>query len=354
MTSKTTSNRLEGLDVARYLAFVGMVLVNFKTVLQVDALESSWATVFAGAFEGRAAATFVVLAGLGLGLAYGPDRGAPDYKTIIKRAVFLLVFGFANALIFEADILHYYAFYFLFGALFLRSSVQLIGWVIVGLIVGFVVALMLLNYDAGWDWETLTYTQFWEPVGMVRNLFFNGWHPVLPWLAFFLFGIVLSRQSLGSEAFLKKLAFCGLVVFVATELLSGYLVSLVPAGDPDEIALLFMTKPVPPVPLYMLAGMSAASAVIAVCLLLENKACVWGFLKVFTPAGRQTLTLYIAHIMVGMGLMDAYGLFKEPQSAELAVGWALAFSCMAFLYALLWSRFFKRGPVEGLMRLLTK
>lgn len=61
-------SRLEGLDLARYLAFVGMVIVNFKIAMGAEN-EQGVVGFLTSALEGRAAATFVVLAGIGLGLA---------------------------------------------------------------------------------------------------------------------------------------------------------------------------------------------------------------------------------------------------------------------------------------------
>ena len=62
------AQRLYGLDLARYLAFVGMVIVNFKIARGADGTTGLAAT-FSSLFECSAAATFVVLAGIGLGLA---------------------------------------------------------------------------------------------------------------------------------------------------------------------------------------------------------------------------------------------------------------------------------------------
>ncbi len=58
--------RIDGLDLARYLALVGMVIVNFSIVMGADN-DTGWAHAFAQSLSGRAAATFVVLAGIGLG-----------------------------------------------------------------------------------------------------------------------------------------------------------------------------------------------------------------------------------------------------------------------------------------------
>ena len=53
-------NRIIGIDVARALAVIGMIIVNFKVVLGENGL--SWVKLSASAFDGKAAATFVVLA----------------------------------------------------------------------------------------------------------------------------------------------------------------------------------------------------------------------------------------------------------------------------------------------------
>ncbi len=65
--AKTPSERLHGLDFARFLAFAGMVFVNFHVVTGSGS-GGLWATGFLVSLEGKAAATFVVLAGIGLGL----------------------------------------------------------------------------------------------------------------------------------------------------------------------------------------------------------------------------------------------------------------------------------------------
>lgn len=348
---ENTTSRLEGLDIARFIAFVGMVIVNFKTAMGVGGTENaSWLLDFAEAFEGRAAAIFVVLAGLGLGLAAARNPSSNSVPVTLKRAMFLLILGLINALIFEADILHYYAFYFLFGMIFLKAEPRALLLAIAALIIGFVIALMFFDYDKGWDWETLTYIDFWHPVGMIRNLLFNGWHPVIPWLAFFLFGILLSRLRLQTKQTQITLAIGGIVAVATVEALSYYVTGLIGPHDPEEIAILFATKPIPPMPFYMVAGLGVASVTVGLCLLGENLFKRIKITALVGPAGRQTLTLYIAHIIIGMGTLEALGYLAVPQTIEPALTAALLFSFAAMVYAFLWVRFFKRGPIEWLMR----
>jgi len=58
--------RIIGIDVARALAVIGMIIVNFKVVFGENGLP--WVKSFVSIFDGKAAATFVVLAGVGLAL----------------------------------------------------------------------------------------------------------------------------------------------------------------------------------------------------------------------------------------------------------------------------------------------
>ncbi|WP_323035696.1 DUF418 domain-containing protein [Pararhodobacter sp.] len=348
-TQTRPAQRLAGLDLARYLAFVGMVIVNFKIAMGAEGGTGllSWLT---GLLEGRAAATFVVLAGVGLGLSAQHEVFSQTFGVTLKRAVFLLALGLANMLIFDADILHYYAFYFLFAALLLPLTRRALAGVIVALNIAAVVMILTLNYDVGWDWEAYSYADFWTPQGFVRNLVFNGWHPIVPWLGFMLFGIILSRQALGEGAIQRRLLLGGGLAMAAAWGLSMVLTPIATAIDP-ELAALVTTSPVPPMPLYTLAGSGAASLTIGACLLLSDAAARWGVLRVITPAGRQTLTLYIAQILLGMGTLEALGRLGG-QSVGQAVTAALLFCALATGYAWLWSRRFKRGPIEAVMRAL--
>jgi len=91
--------------------------------------------------------------------------------------------------------------------------------------------------------------------------------------------------------------------------------------------------------------------VIGLCLFIAPWLEKTGMLKLVTPAGRQTLTLYIAHILLGMGTLEELGLLGN-QSIENALLAAFLFCLAATLYALLWARHFKAGPIETLMRKL--
>ena len=95
-------DRIVSSDFARALAVFGMVIVNFNVVMAYDDDGPAWLEVFVGALEGRAAATFVILAGVGTSLMTRRERANADRagarrrrRTLWRRALFLLVLGYA-------------------------------------------------------------------------------------------------------------------------------------------------------------------------------------------------------------------------------------------------------------------
>ncbi len=340
---KASGTRLDGLDLARLIAFIGMVVVNFNLVMGWPELGESLAHKLIYGLEGRAAASFVVLAGVGLGLAF--ENGVNNLL-LLKRAGFLLAIGLINMLILPADIIHYYAIYFLFAAWLLTLNNRGLWLAIVGINLAFMIGLLFFNYDAGWDWGTNSYLDFWTIEGFVRNLLFNGWHPALPWLSFLAFGIWLSRRALGSIKLQWGLAVGGLVFYLTVEMLATALQQAAPV---PELALLFGTAPIPPTPLYMLAGASGAAFLIGTCLLVAPVLLRMKLLRYVQPAGQQTLTLYIAHIALGMGMLEALGMLENQPVEHVWIASGV-FCTIAIIFAYFWSLRFKRGLLESLMR----
>lgn len=333
--------RLAGLDIARFLAFTGMVLVNFRISAQVNET-SDWAYQVTHLLEGRAAALFVVLAGVGISLAKAPPT------LMAKRALFLFAIGLLNQIIFPADILHYYGVYFLCAIPLMHLSPR--GLIIsTGLILAVSLAMLIgLNYGAGWNWITLEYADFWTPVGFIRNLFYNGWHPVFPWLAFLSFGLWLGRQTLGNRGTQIKFTLFGSLTAIGIIALSHRL-----SMDP-ELAEITSLAPIPPGPLYILAGIGTSTAIIGATLLITPLLTRLNIAEWLAAPGRQTLTLYVAHILIGMGTLEALGKLDGSLSSPMIFTLSIGFATLTTLYAHAWSRITLRGPLETLMRMITE
>ena len=341
--------RQPGVDLARWLAFVGMVLVNFGVVMRGDGVDGTpWMGAFVDSLSGRAASLFVVLAGIGLGWTAGRTSRA----VIVKRGLFLFAIGLLNATIFSGDILHFYGVWFLLAAVVMRWPVPALLSSAAAIVSLSALLIVTLDYDAGWDWQALEYTDFWTLPGMLRHLVFNGWHPVLPWFAFLLLGLALSRVDLGRAKSRYLLLGIGAAVAGLAQWLSGELVAelSVQWGDPETARALFGTASIPPMPLYVLAAGGSACAALGLCLLLAEWAP--GVVALLAPAGRQTLTLYVAHILIGMGCLEALDMIGN-QTADCTVVASVIFCFAATALAWLWSRRFAKGPLEAVMRKCT-
>ena len=332
--------RLHGLDIARFLAFCGMVLVNFRIAAQVVPA-GDMPSVLTNALEGRAAALFVVLAGVGLVL------GRASRRQILARAGFLFAIGLANLTIFEADILHFYALYFLVALPLIRAeAVHLLGAAFGAVILGGM-SLLLLDYEAHWNWETLVYSDFWTFEGFLRHSFFNGWHPVFPWAGFLFVGMWVGRQQLSSKKVQNRLVLWGLVAAVAG-MLPGQFVT-----DP-ALQELLGTASIPPGPFYILAASGSALVIIGLMLRLGAGLDRLGLAEWFTAPGRMALSLYVAHILLGMGTLEAMGQLDGSLTTWEIFGYSLGFCALSALFTWFWMLLAKQGPLEALMRRATQ
>lgn len=345
---KTTSTpRLEGLDLARCLALIGMVLVNFRLAMGVENDQPSWLMHAFEALQGRSAATFVVLAGMGFSMGMRQMERSDAIKKTVKRSAFLITLGMLNYMIFPADIIHYYGVYFLVGVALLPLG----NWALLSSTACIVLAFPFLSfafdYNLGWNWTTLEYSDLWTLSGFLRNLLFNGWHPVLPWVAFLLWGIFLARTALHSMRVRVVMVIAGAACTAFAHGISALGID----SWPTYKSLLGVT-PLPPMPLYVLAGAGVATAFIGICIFVMQR---WGqlaLLRALLPAGRMTLTLYIAHIILGMGTLEAMGWLKGQALVDVTVAAAI-YCAFAIVFAIAWLKYFRLGPLEWLMRRIT-
>ena len=354
--------RIIGIDVARALAVIGMIIVNFKVVFGENGL--SWVKSFASVFDGKAAATFVVLAGIGLSLMTNSAIKNNDQaklkiarNRILKRALFLFIVGISYIAIWPADILHFYGVYMAIIVLLLSSSNKTIIISAISLIVVFPVLITFWNYETGWNFETLEYQGFWTIKGFMRNLFFNGFHPVIPWTAFMLFGYWFGKQNLHNHKFIKKTFWTSTIVFTSIQILSYLSIAFLSEGNQEfakELTEILGVNPMPPLPIYMFNGISIAFSLITACIIIAKRFENNIIIDALNKTGQLALTFYVAHVIIGMGIIEAINPSKMGKYAiEFSVMYALVFSLFCILFAVIWRKYKKSGPLEWLMRKVT-
>ncbi|MFQ5524674.1 MAG: DUF418 domain-containing protein [Thermoanaerobaculia bacterium] len=357
---KSGGSRLLGLDVARALAIFGMVVVNFKIVMVASNSGSALMSMLPRLFEGRASATFVILAGVGLALLSRRARESADPAAIqkarmriLKRALFLFVVGLLYYPIYVGDILHFYGVYLALVAFVFTARDRHLWWIAGLAALGFVVLILTLDYEASWNWETLEYADPWTPRGLVRRIFFNGLHPVVPWFSFVAFGLWLGRRPMSDRGWRRRALAVSVPLAIGTELLSKAAIRLASPEGPSEVATaLLATAPMPPMPQYLLAAGATGVAVIVLCVELTERCRAHVLCRALVAAGQLSLTLYVAHVLVGMTTLDALGRL-ENQSPAFSLACSVLFWLLGIGFALVWRRRFHRGPLEGLMRRVT-
>jgi len=370
-----TKNRILGFDISRAFAIFGMIVVNFHLALNASA-GSGFLNEVAQFFYGKSAATFVVLAGIGVMLLSkkGHETNSASEKNkyrviLIKRAGFLLVVGLLNYYFWIGDILHYYAVFLSIAAIFLFVKPKHFVWLSVVSFLVFYILFSLFDYTKGWDFSLYNFTDKWTIEGILRTLFFNGTHPVFPWMMFFFFGMYLSSVNWNNIKIRNRYLLIASIIFIIFQIISALLSKYASNWfgynfSPDEIRALFGTDSIPPMPIYMFTGISFAVIVICLSMYFSEIFERTKLPKIFSRIGQMSLTIYMAHTTLGLGFyifavrklftFDINKIHQAIFSVENDVNLMFLYVFIAYIllgiFAYYWKEKFKNGPLELLMR----
>ena len=341
--------RMPGIDVARALAVLGMVLVNYKAMMGAALRGPDWLTWLSSLVDGRAAALFVVLAGVGISLRSRrarQDRAHLPYEraSLLKRAAFLFVAGLLNLHIWDWDILHCYGAYLAIAAFVLTISNAAL-WL---LAFGCLYLSTLLSFYFNFS----TDVSLWSPYGMMTEIFFDGLYPVFPWVAFLFIGMWLGRQGLHQRRARRWILLTALAVVVCFAVVSAYENQMETLAEDAGVAaewLFDILLSSEAIDVFSRAG----TAVMALCLCIaatqERAERRWVMALVAT--GQLAFTLYIAHA-VAILIPQQHGLL-EGGSLALSIAYSLAFYSVAMWFCVWWRRRWPQGPLEGIIRQIT-
>ena len=343
-----------------------MLTVNFRAKLTEEELPE-WLLRLAEQVDGRAAALFVFLAGMGVALLTGKSRrsGDPaalraDRFLLLRRALFLFVIGMAFRQIWDFDILHFYGVY-LFAVSFLFAARE--RWIIAAIaLLTFVFPLLYYVLPSQFG------IPFWgddrEPApARDRDRY------LLPGLSS---GRALASPScspacwsggstLSAARTRRRMLLVGMLLVLVSEALAQLLLNfgglklafaLGPRETVEAAADMFGSDPYPPMPLFVTVGIGWALVVSSLCLGIAGR---WGeraWLMPLIHAGQLALSVYIFHGTVGIWAPGWFG-YEPPQSLSWVLGYCVVFYAVTILLATLWRRAFSRGPVEIAMRWLT-
>ncbi|MDR6783792.1 uncharacterized protein ABIE26_002819 [Pedobacter africanus] len=348
--------RIIGFDLARAYAILGMYIVNFNMVFG-NHQDQSLLNGFLSLFSGNSSTVFVMLAGMGIALmsnrtSYSPEEKRGLRNTVLKRAGFLFAAGLLLAIWWPADILHFYGGYMLLAAclLFIDKRYYILAALFSVLV--FHLLLFFVPYETGWNFETLEYQDFWTFNGFIRSTFYNGWNSIFPWLAYFAIGMYLGRLDWTQRKVQLQMFSLGLCLFLGVNLLQ-YCVERLTVSQ--EILFFFSADYLPPFLPFLISTMGSGFMLIAAFMFIGNKVADIPFAKHLAQTGKMTLTHYVSHLTIGLlvfGFISVNGYAGHPAPVKpvFVLLFSVAYFVFSYYFSKIWSRAFKNGPLETVMR----
>jgi uncharacterized membrane protein YeiB len=343
--------RFDGVDVARGLAIIGMLVRHVGPV--PDDPEVATAAWFYTRTDGRASVLFVLVAGVGVALlaARRPDRWLRG--RLAYRAVWLLPLGLWLQTLDHgvAVILEAYAAYFLVILPFVRRrDGTVLAWAAATSLAG--PALVLLARQLRPEWVS---PLSGDPPNLAVDLLVTGYYPVVTYLPPMLVGLWLGRVLLRHRdprtgapdpRSAWAMVSAGTAALLLTTAASVVLPTWFGTGpDPGGWSYVLSVDGHSEMPLALLGATGTAVAVLGGCLLVAAR-----FPRTLWPAtafGRLALTVYVGHLLA---------LAWSPEdvlAGGTVVEGALSVTIIVVastVVALAWTSWRPHGPLEELER----
>ena len=358
--SQPSANRVIDLDVARAVALIGVAVMNYHGYLILrggsvgDSPINRFFDPHIGPLSTRFAATFVMVAGMGITLMTNRGRLSGDHArrsadrwTLIRRGFLLYCFGFLFEWLWSGTILFFYGAYFIVGALLFLLRTR---WLI---LIGALAAISAAALQ-WWAFETDHNTQWlfggWysatpyrSPRRLLFDTFVNGTHPLLPWLAFLCAGMVIGRYLPLRSELRRVLAALGVVLVIGTYLARHLF------ADTALRAHLLATDPFSRSLNYTICTLGSSITAFCVIGWIAERTRSSSVTRALAAAGRTTLTLYVLHALV-FNLVVIRWHFIRPTGLDVALVFAGGFWVVGIVLATLWQRRFGIGPAEWIYR----
>ncbi|MFI9542809.1 DUF418 domain-containing protein [Streptomyces sp. NPDC052016] len=386
----SSTGRLIGIDLARGLAVFGM----YSAHVGPDVTVGGPVGFLLETARGRSSALFALLAGFSLVIITGrplPRTGRSGRQAVARiamRAVVLVVLGYVlTALDTSVDvILSFYGLLFLavLPLYRLRAGTLAVLAAASALITPQVLYAIRQSIETG-NWSNAVtggdpLARISGTDGMVE-LLFTGEYPVLTWAPYLIAGMAVARLDLTRSGVRSLLAFIGgALAFVgyggswlALHLVPRALTAVAAATDGDSAtsawwsdtvgtpegstpaAWLLVAAPHSQTTFSLLGNTGVAMVVLAACLTLaERMPRLTGLTRPVAAVGMIALTVYVLHIVALWFFVDVWYVAAIEGETMSALPVLLAFIAGAMLLAAVWTRFFRRGPLEHLLDIATR
>lgn len=386
--ARRAMDRLVGLDLARFLALLGMMATHLLA-LRDDAGDPTWV---AEVLSGRASALFALLAGVSLALMTGGPRPLRGEARVARSAALLvraLAIGLLGLALGGVDsglavILVHYAVLFALGVLVVGWSARSLALLaVVSTVVAPLVLWWLRPHLPPRGFESPSFEQLEAPWQLTTEILFTGYYPVLVWTAYLAAGMALGRLDLRAVRgrVLGLVALVAAAVALLAERVSDRLLTVdgvvrdldrdlwrfARRDDAEALEMLrrqidtgmFGQTPVDGAWQWLLVSAPHSSTTFDLLrtggsALAVAALCVWGVralgdpttrvVAVLAGAGAATLTFYTLHV-----LMSSDVLPPGPGDRGTVLQYAVVVGGGAVLGVLA-----RRGPLEALVALASR
>ncbi len=273
--------RIEGIDLARGLAVLGMVTAHVGP-------DSRWLEIA----DGRSAALFVVLSGVSVALMSGGARPVDGVRRVqarvkvLSRAFILLGVGVALAALNTpvVVILPTYALLFAVAACLLRTRVStlLVGAGVVVLLAPALRVLLEGRITAELNG------------GGIIDLVIGEYYPALVWIAYLLVGLAVTRADLRAPRTRAALLIGGAVATVLGYGSAAVLTRVLDAGP--TLSRLITAEPHSSSTPEVLGNIGVALLTLVACLWLAER--LPRLVAPLAATGALALTAYVGHLLV--------------------------------------------------------
>jgi uncharacterized membrane protein YeiB len=307
-----------------------------------------------GPLSTRFAATFVMIAGMGITLMTNRGRLSGDRRRrsgdrwiLIRRGFLLYAFGFFFEWLWSGTILFFYGAFFMAGALLFTLRTRWLLAVGATAAIG-AAAIQWWAFEADRDTSWLLggwYSpgQYRSPRRLLFDTFVNGTHPLLPWLGFLCAGMILGRHLPLTAPARRVLAAFGVVLVAGTYLVNHQF------ADTPLSAQLLATDPFSRSLNYTLCALGSSITAFCVIGWIAAETRRSAVTRALASAGQTTLTLYILHALVFNALVNRWHLIR-PAGLDVAVLFAAGYWVVAIIAAAQWRHRFGIGPAEWIYR----
>lgn len=378
-SDRQLEQRFASLDVARTIALFGIIVLNYHGYLNFQSTSSTaapsiferWWHPFEGALANPFPVGFVMVAGMGVALLLQNIAGAQasgdanknDHALtevrwrLARRGLFLFTLGYGIEWVWAGTILPYYGAYFLAASIIATwSARKLITLAVLSTVIAATIELWRLEQSFEGNLTTwLSPSTPNTPRDLLIRLFIDYTHPLFPWLAFFIAGILLGRKYHDIVKIRHKLLIVAVATTAFAYITNAIVNSLVRSDADDGVSSALMwrhlvsTQPFDRGVFYVLASLGVVIAVFMLIIILCERFDDSLIMRLAQTTGQMTLTIYLAHIFIYNIVVNQLGLIT-PTGLDTAMTMSIVVYLVGIVWANWWSQLFGRGPAERLYR----